>query len=348
MSEEFERAISDLLIASKDTDVAVKKVIRSLKDRMLSRHETENYLNFLLNAGRSKECLEIYIELFKTKYQVPLYSFCHLLHRSGFRPNKIFFDSLFEANEKVTKEDRFNHLDFWKNLDPRIPPLQQRIQQQLIDQAEERKQKLLGKLEYLSSQRILQEEEKLLKNLIDLFPQDNEIKSLWRQFQDRWAEEIISKPKHKSEKNFIDEDPPQYSDSEWAILDAIVSGFKSEAKKNKRLRYDLAIGLYFMELYDHAREIIEKSTSTLALDWFYIQSLVKARRFAESLDAIYHIEKRYANDPETAFGATYYRALALFGLGQSGPAIELLRSIVAIRPSYRSAHSLLLKWGGTT
>jgi thioredoxin-like negative regulator of GroEL len=103
-----------------------------------------------------------------------------------------------------------------------------------------------------------------------------------------------------------------------------------------------------MELFEQARKLLEMAPSTLAVDWLYLDVLLKCRRYAEGLDALLTLERRYANDPETTFAATYARAQALAGLGQVGAAAALLKSLVSIRPGYRSAHSLLLQWGGRT
>ena len=110
--------------------------------------------------------------------------------------------------------------------------------------------------------------------------------------------------------------------------------------------YNLAIGLYFIELYHEALQVIRRAPESSAKDWFYLELLLRCGRYLECLDEVNQIELKYSADPESTFAATYIRAQALWGLGQTGSAIELLRSIVDIRPSYRSAHSLLNEWAG--
>jgi hypothetical protein len=110
------------------------------------------------------------------------------------------------------------------------------------------------------------------------------------------------------------------------------------------MAYDFAVGLYVMELYHHAVEMIRLAPTGLAQDWFHLESLFKARRYLECLENINVAELTYSDDPETSFAATYLRARVLHGLGQTHPAKELLRSIVSIRPVYRSAASLLTDW----
>jgi hypothetical protein len=56
------------------------------------------------------------------------------------------------------------------------------------------------------------------------------------------------------------------------------------------------------------------------------------------------MEIKYISDPETTFAVSYLRAQALQGLGQHGSALEIMQSIVRVRPNYRSAHSLILEW----
>ena len=61
-------------------------------------------------------------------------------------------------------------------------------------------------------------------------------------------------------------------------------------------------------------------------------------------EAVNHLEIKYVDDPETTFAVAYLRAQCLRELGQEAAALETLRSLVRVRPNYRSAHALILEW----
>jgi len=81
-------------------------------------------------------------------------------------------------------------------------------------------------------------------------------------------------------------------------------------------------------------------------DWLRIELMILARKYVDALNEAATLEARYASDPEAAFAITYARARALKGLGQDELATDLLRSLVRVRPSYKSAQSLLMDWSG--
>ena len=65
------------------------------------------------------------------------------------------------------------------------------------------------------------------------------------------------------------------------------------------------------------------------------------RRFADEWGRRYD-----AHPKDKVVAITYARARALKGLGQDDLATDLLRSLVRVRPSYKSAQSLLMDWSG--
>ncbi|HRO68156.1 MAG TPA: hypothetical protein PL182_11375, partial [Pseudobdellovibrionaceae bacterium] len=67
-------------------------------------------------------------------------------------------------------------------------------------------------------------------------------------------------------------------------------------------------------------------------------------RLVELLHELARVELLQSEDSETFFATAYLRAQALWGLGQKHAAIEVMESLLASRPQYRSGLSLLSLW----
>jgi hypothetical protein len=348
LSEALEVAIRDLLMSQKDSDLVAQSLLKRLAIESPSRSERQTFLNFLVHAGYGAEILKLYENWFKEKKHIPLYAFCYVLHRSGFKPGAEFIKNLFVAQSNVLPEDRLTHFLPWEAFDPRLIDIKNSTYNHLQNESSRRKQKHIDKLEYYRVNRMIEEEERLLNELVVMYPEDEQLKKDKSQFRERWARAVIARKAFELFDEGFESTEPLFSADEIKTAQAIVTAIQQIVKKKPQHAYNFAIGLFFLELFEPAREILAYAKSSVSVDWFTIELLLKCRRYVDALDALVTIEGRYAQDPETTFSVTYYRALALEGLGQTGVATELMRSLVNIRPGYRSAHSLLLQWGGRT
>ncbi|NJL25310.1 MAG: hypothetical protein HC902_09105 [Calothrix sp. SM1_5_4] len=114
--------------------------------------------------------------------------------------------------------------------------------------------------------------------------------------------------------------------------------------ENREFASDLAVAFWFLDEYGQALEILKWAEPSTANDWLHAELLFASRRYVEALELLNHLEVKYVNDPEATFSVSYIRAQCLRGLGQQAAALEILRSIVRIRPNYRSANALILAW----
>lgn len=345
MSEAIELAIRDLLLTEGDSDRVAQSLYRRLTEDAPNRKERAEFLNYLIHSGYYSEAFEIYRHWFKTSFPIPLTPFCHLLYLSGFKPGKIFLDQLFKLNEVSANENKVRTFPPWEDLDFRFVEIKKNIANELLEKNQQKRLRDFEKLEYLRINRMIAEEEKYLDELIALYPEEASLISDKKNFKQRWAREVIAEKALKTFNDSAGHDDPVFTQDEKIAGEKLTQVFLKLAKEKPELAYLLSIGLYFLDLYSNAILVLNSAPISRETDWFSVELLLKSRRYAECLDACYQIENRYTDDPETTFGATYYRAQALYGLGQSTTAKDLLRSLVGIRPSYRSAHSLLLKWG---
>src|SRR5690606_30020977 len=99
--------------------------------------------------------------------------------------------------------------------------------------------------------------------------------------------------------------------------------------------------------FETALEIIDLAPiEEEALAWLRLEALLGCRRFIELLTELTNMEMALSHEPETFFATAYLRAQAFWGLGQKHNAIEVLEGLLASRPHYRAASSLLTLWSG--
>ena len=306
------------------------------------------FLHFAINAGYLSHVFSLFPTWFKEAHRIPWAEFVDALTKSGFKPGKEFLTQLLNGSAECGFIEEVIWVSRWNDQDTRFAKLHEQISAEHRKRHNALREKIFEKLEFAREHRMLDEENRLLLLMDRNFPDDPRLKSERKGFKERWARNIISKNAHKKlDHELRMKKPAALNENEREFADIIFLAASEVAEEFNEKAYDLAIGFYFMELYPEALALIQLAPEGAGSDWFYLELLLHCRHFVECLDVVNQVELKYADDPESTFAATYIRAQALWGLGQTGAAIELLRSIVDLRPHYRSAHALLNEWGGS-
>lgn len=125
----------------------------------------------------------------------------------------------------------------------------------------------------------------------------------------------------------------------------IAASMIGHARGEPSTAYDIAISLRFMGLPNEALDALKFARpQTAASLWLELDLLLETQRHVEVLEQADRLEKKFSSDPDASFSAAYARAIAFHSLGEHARATTLLEGIVKVRPTYRSAHSMLLKW----
>jgi hypothetical protein len=345
----LEVALRDMLLGSKDYRQTAESLFQRLQSEDYETFsERQVFVRFLIQAGFFAQAFELYANWFAEKKNIPLYEFCYLLHSAGIEPPLEFHAQIEQAHQDLGKNSNLTHFLPWQKSAPFWQQLLMEANRKTQNQQLQRKKDMLDRLEYFRLNRMIEEEERLLRQLQAEFPDDQSLAEQAHNFHERWARAIIAKKAIEKFDAQMDIVTTRLNKYEIEFVKVLVGDLKDLASMHPEMAYDFALCLCFMELYEPARELLEMAPSTIAVDWLYLDVLLKCRRYAEGLDALLTLERRYANNPETTFATTYARAQALAGLGQMGAAAALLKSLVGIRPGYRSAHLLLLQWGART
>jgi hypothetical protein len=129
-----------------------------------------------------------------------------------------------------------------------------------------------------------------------------------------------------------------------AQIEKMAADMLEQSRLNPDAASDIAISLRFMGLSEKALSALKHAPPVRGTLWLELDLLLETGRFVQALQRADMLERRFTGDPEATFSAGYARAISLYGLGQKDEARILLEGIVKVRPNYRSAHSLLMKW----
>jgi len=344
----LEAEISSLLkIHDGNASRVAEELAERLERNLFTDDEVKDCFQFLLNAGLLPLFFHQMQKLIARHGRLPWTPFMEALALSKIALEEPFAKALFEGaeNQEATTE-----LVLSRALDSAHPGFAER--RALVDVAYARKlgdklQELKDQLAYMRANRMYEQEAAVLDEIQALFPEERSIQAERESNKIRWAREIIANSNTTTDPltdlNFrVDRLTPDQLKSK----DLIVARALELAEQSPRLAYDLAISLHMMDLNMEALNVLQNAEFSPAAEWLRLELLVRSRQFVNALEEAARLEVDHASDPNAAFTVTYARARALYGLGQTQTAIELMQSLVNIRPHYRSAQSLLREWTG--
>ena len=349
MPTPFESEIGALLRDLKDPAAVAQDLVRRWNMNVLSVDEQRDCAQFFNAAGLYQTFFQQVRTQSSDNAQIPWAQFADAVGLSRIKPTSSELDAIFEgAKEQSGLSDLVlsHQLDIWTR---RFPETRATIVRLREDELEAKRQKLKEELEFMRSNRLVEEEERVLVEAEALFPSDAEVKQERESYDMRWAREVIARVSLEFETPQAD-DLARRADRLTPEQDAtkrlIVGRALEVASTQGDLAYELAMALHFMDFHAEAIEVLTKAPEGPAADWLRLDLLIAARLFVDALTEAQQLESRYASDPEATFASAYARARALKGLGQTELAIDLMRGLVRVRPGYKSAQSFLMDWSG--
>jgi tetratricopeptide (TPR) repeat protein len=347
----LEAEISSLLSEKGDPRLVAEDLLHRWKHRMLNVEEQIDCAQFLVAAGLYSIFFRWLHQLAGDQERVPWAQVAEAVGRSGVQVEESDIRALIEGarTQNATPElIRSHRLD---TVHSALGDLRARIRAEKEEALQQRLQSLKEKLNFMRANRLFEQEEEVIREIQSLFPDQTEVAAELKSLQFRWAREIVSKSESITDVT---------ADLHWKInkltpeqmtaKGIIVKHAREFAANDPRLAYDLALCLHAMDFNAEAVEILNHASdlgkSSQAADWLRLELMIQARQFVNALEEANRLEISYAGDPEASFATVYARARSLHGLGQTPMAVDLLRSLVRIRPNYKSAQSLLLDWSG--
>ncbi len=269
---------------------------------------------------------------------------------SWLTPNRLLLslgekELLLQTLEKQKVIHILSHFPDWSVVYPQVTELRTQARIGVQKKILEIRDLLFEELRTWKSQRLSEQEMKVLKRLTLKFPNDPDIQSEQEKFsQNQAVEKLGSRLREKRTQkvrslHFKEEFVQVSEEWEQQLLNHI--------DRKPEDAYDLTIACCFMEDWVTALKLVNKAHSSAQSDWLELEILLKLQRYVDVLQALQIVEVKWADESETFFATAYVRAQALFGLGQKEKALEVLESLLASRPLYRQGVELLFIWRGS-
>lgn len=342
MSQSIELEIQLLLRDQNSFESLGKALIEKLEssDFEWSKDNLNSVYNFLLRSGQPQLLVHFILKNLRTKkFTIPWGHWIEAVHQlhddvdpeilTAFKKGILETQGQFQACRSLKWDALIGEMEAWRK---------QKIEQ-AATQGPLVKKELLEKLHTLRTQQLFIAENELLKTLEKMFPHDSEIQKEKQLAKERHAYEVLNRYAGlKNSEMTFDEGP------ELSAQQSLSKSFLNAAEKDPAMSTDLAVGLWMLEDYETAYQVLALSEENASCLWLRTELQLKTRRYVELLDDLIRIELTFSDDPETFFATALLRAQAFWGLGQKHTAIEILESLLASRPSYRSASVLLETW----
>jgi len=343
----LEAEISSLLQEHGDTVLVAEVLVSRWRKNLFTEIEQIDCAQFLIAAGLYPMFFAEIIRLMEASAKLPWAQLAEGLGRSGIKLHEYDIQAILDAAElqnATTELLKSHQLDLYSRT---FGEKRKEDKSSFLNALAERKQALKDKLHYMRSNRMFDQELMVLQEFEALFPDEPEIQIAKEAYQLRWARDVVANSTSITDATSdirwrADRLSPEQISSKHLIIERA----KELAHENPALAYDLAIALQLMDFHADAIEVLKFDLGSRASDWLRLELMIKARQFVSAMEEANHLELQYAGDPESVFSVTYARARAFHGLGQTLPAIDLLRSLIKVRPNYKSAQSLLADWAG--
>lgn len=322
------------------------------RNEVVNTQEIEGISHFLISFGRFDLLQKFYLKTLNQKkvIQFPVgYLFeCLIKTQQPITHDTLsFIEGLIAKQpDEITALQQSDLLSYSPSLSRRS----QNLEDIYLKNREEMKVKLIEQLNKHRLYQLKDQEESVINQLIQLFPNDIEVGILKQAHLERKADDILSKFNNRktlTKSHHHDLFEANDTQSQDVLTDLKKSlqelSLKLQAESPEQL-YNLAIFTYQLELFELTIEILDLSPESHARDWLKAEALHECGRHLDLLKLIEDLEKKPSQKAEDAYGATYLKALAYYGLGQKDLAIKLMSSLTRAVPFYRSSEALLHEW----
>jgi tetratricopeptide (TPR) repeat protein len=339
-----ELEIRELLQSKISPPELAGKIMRRLLDTSLSWEEKRPFWHFLFNTGRIPILAEAIQQGLDEKQRVPFDLLIEITARANLEPSKSTLESLFKGLKKQKALEDILTSRGWDKWDKRLTQMRNELSEQKVLELRKHKENMFEKFHFLRSQRMNEQAGRVLRRMLELYPEEPELVRLKAEFDELWAREVLSTHMAGIQAETFERTVTSPSSQDQEMLKSFLLEGEKIVVEQREFAFDLAIAFWFMDEYHRALDILAWAPTSAPADWLHAELLFAARRFLEALEYLNQLEIKYINDPETTFSVSYLRSQCLFELGQKATALEIMQSIVRVRAGYRSAHALILKW----
>jgi hypothetical protein len=319
-------------------------LVRHILDENLPWDEKRAFWHFMYTSRREGLLAHSMVQCLKSKSRVPFDLIIHLCSEGSVKPIPIVLEALLKGVRKQGALDEVIGPTGWDKYDKRLPQIRAQLLKQKTSEQKKFKDGLLEKFEFLQSQRMTEQAGRVLRRMVELYPDEQKFRKLKANFEEQWARDVLSSHMASISNEKMDRTVTAPSTSDEEMLKCFAKEGERLSVEHREFAADLALAFWFVEDYTRALESLAWAPTSQANDWLKVELLFQSRRFIECIELLNHLEVKFVDDPESTFSVSYLRAQCLHYCGQQAAALEILQSIVRVRPNYRSANALILEW----
>ncbi len=345
MASGIELEIQQLLKNINEPALVADELLKKWHRNELTTDDVDRVAHFLITFGFHNALAENLALKAKEKALLPWGAVARIIATTSEKPSKEVVDNLFVGASEQESLDLFVRMPSLDAIDTRFAKIRTEMTLERKMKFVKLRSDYLDQIAILRNDRMFEKERDLLKRLLEYFPNDPVIKEQYAELSTRQARERLDR-----RSSWLTEEELYYRKEQEipaelkAVAEEIAEKLFVKVSKNPEMAYNLALGLFQMGHLEAALKILNKAPESTSTDWLKIDLLLESHRYLDVLGELDRLEKKYASDPEITFSTLYLRAQALWGLHQHKSAIEVLESLVKVRPDYRSAHTLLTQW----
>ncbi|GIL16547.1 MAG: hypothetical protein BroJett040_02980 [Oligoflexia bacterium] len=349
-SELLERDIRQLLIEGPSAEVVCEKLIEKYGNTALTRAEFEILSVFFLRVGNYIKLNELLTRAVSRNLAIPWGHYCESIFSSTqIIPGQVK-TALIEGATEQRQLHELSRSHFLDQFDESLPTKRKERRELQQKKHLEKKQEMLIQAETLRSQGLYENEGKLLERMRRFFPDDPEVAKQLNKRKQQLALGVLNDSQAVPETKKTRRKPPsrieKLDPESLKILSTVLQRMNEALGEigDEELKKDFMIAHLMWENYEASLSFMPELENTQSAEWLRLELLLAARRYVDLLNELIIVESKWSKDPEATFGILYLRAQALWGLGQSVPALKILESIQAVRPNYRACSALLAEW----
>ncbi len=343
--ESIERQIQKALSNDTRLDRCADELVKAWLRGSLSVQEQQSVCRFLISCGFFSTLFSVVSKNLEYQITLPWMELIQAFYEYEKETRKKLVDrdliqEFFTGAIEQDKIEDLVRLALFDKIDSRFSKIRSESFRLTHTQARGQKEKLLDHLEVLKNERLIQEEEKLLKKIKQEYPKDPKVLSVEKEFLKRKAKIVFQRLKEEPKYNLLEYNDPEIQ----ALKSKFLKEFLNLAKTEPALAYDLSISLYMMNMPKEALEALDFAPNSMNKEWMKLYYLLENEKYASVLEQIDFISRNYPKTADNHYAYSFYRAKALWGLNKKENAIQLLKEIIDKQPNYKSAYSLLMQW----
>ena len=307
--------------------------------------DIEPLSQFLYNSGSYKELLKLSRKLLKANKPISWTFVLPVVLKAKVKINSSEVNHLYHSwlKDYVTEHPSIFTCQSWEMYSEEFSKNLNLFLKELKDKTTPKADLLLESLNFLKAQNLMDEESKIIKELLAKEPKNKKYQELYKSLQERKAIKVIEDQKRALYKASVSDEKRYFKKEDTEIKQQWSKIVEDLVEKRPDQIKNLSLFLYFLNWPDKSIDILTKNLKKLSDYWFYLDWLIETRQYTKVLNLTNQLLEQI-KDSEMIFPLIYIKSQSLYHLGKKEKAIEYLDSILKVRPDYRSAQSLLEKW----